>query len=80
MCRLQVFTLGYLILMQCLRKHVVRQLPLEKGVVNELFPLRTGKMYAPEMDLRTASKSWMSTSLCKKVFLVAKSCSLLNYR
>lgn len=68
MCRLQVFTLGYLILMQCLGKHVVRQLPLEKGVGNELFPPRTKKMYAPEMDLRTATKNCMSTSLCKKSF------------
>lgn len=43
MCRLQVVTLEYLILMQSLRKHVARQLPLEKGVVNELVSSRTKK-------------------------------------
>lgn len=48
MCRLQVVTLEYLILMQSLRKHVARQLPLEKGVVNELVSSRTKKMYVPE--------------------------------
>lgn len=45
---------------------MVRQLPLEKSVVDELFPPRTRKMYAPEKDFKTANKKWMSTSLCKK--------------
>lgn len=34
--------------MQILRKHVARQLPVEKGVVNELVSSRTKKIYVPE--------------------------------
>lgn len=63
MCRLQVVTLGYLILMQILRKHVAR-LPLEKGVVNELVSSRTKKIYVPETSEQPAKT--VRACLCAK--------------
>lgn len=50
--------------MQILRKRVARQLPLEKGVVNELVSSRTKKIYVPETSEQPAKT--VQARLCAK--------------